>query len=115
MTNNSNDIVPVSAIDFDEIKRRGGANLGEEDYDLVRCASCGRVYLIECEVFTVLVDAEDLQLRADPDNGFNCLGCGWKFPFREAWLGPTGPAEMKVTWAQLLAGPWSWILKSTQQ
>ena len=108
--NPDDDVVPASAIDFDLIKKRGGNNLGEEDYDVVKCGQCKQIYLIECEVFTVLLDPADLSKRDNtPNEGFHCISCNWSFPFLEAWIGPKGPASMRVTWKELAESPWRWI------
>jgi hypothetical protein len=45
--------VPESAIDYEAVLRRGGRNLGDEDFALFKCPSCNRLYLMDYEVDTV--------------------------------------------------------------
>jgi hypothetical protein len=58
------DLVPENAIDYDEVFRRGGRNLGDEDFALFKCPACGRIYLLEYEVDTAYLDPDDLSVRA---------------------------------------------------
>jgi len=57
-------LVPETAIDYEEIFARGGRNLGDEDFALFKCPSCGQIYLLEYEVDTAFLDADDLSRRA---------------------------------------------------
>jgi hypothetical protein len=50
------DLVPEDAINYDEVFRRGGHNVGDEDFALFKCPNCGRIYLLEYEVDTVYLD-----------------------------------------------------------
>jgi hypothetical protein len=47
------EFVSEAVIDYAEVFRRGGRNLGDEDFALFKCPKCGRVYLLEYEVDTV--------------------------------------------------------------
>src|SRR5687768_18512016 len=82
------DLVPESAIDYDEIFRRGGRNHGDEDFALFKCPSCGRIYLLEYEVDTAYLDPDDLSRRANVvEDSFDCVGCGQRIPQGEPWSG----------------------------
>jgi hypothetical protein len=112
------DAVPESALDYDEILRRGGGNCGDEDFALCKCPHCGRVYLVEYEVDTLYLDPADLGRRISIDigwSGFHCAGCGGPFPERIAWVGPKAPERMQVTWAELAASPWRWVARRTRE
>jgi hypothetical protein len=105
------EFVPEEALDREKILRRGGANLGDEDFELFKCPRCGRVYLLENEVDTVYLDPADLSRRADVVNAsFTCVGCGQAFP-GAAWVGPNAGDEYKVTWGLLQASGWSWVAR----
>ncbi len=105
------EFVPEQALDTQEVRRRGGANLGDEDFALFKCPRCNRVYLLEHEVDTVYLDPADLSRRADVVNAsFACVGCGQKFP-DAAWAGPNAADEYKVTWGLLQASGWSWVAR----
>ncbi len=103
---NLNDI--VDDLDYDEIFARGGANCGEEEFDLVKCPHCGWIYMIECEVFTIYVNPHDLDEKGAVNAlRFECLNCGGKFP-EDAWSGPKATVDLTVTWAELARSPWHW-------
>jgi predicted RNA-binding Zn-ribbon protein involved in translation (DUF1610 family) len=106
------DLVPETAIDYDEVFRRGGRNLGDEDFALFKCPSCGRIYLLEYEVDTAYLDADDLSRRADVVQGsFDCVACGRRIPDDEPWIGPKADLKFGVTWQELEASRWSWIVR----
>jgi rubredoxin len=108
----SSDLVPETAIDYDEVFRRGGRNLGDEDFALFKCPSCGRVYLIDYEVATIYLDAEDLSKRADADPGsIRCTECRYEFRADEPIIGPEAHRKFGVTWSDLSVSPWSWIAR----
>ncbi len=87
------EFVPESAIDYDEVFRRGG-----------------RIYLMDYEVDTVYLDAGDLSKRTDADPGsLRCLGCGYEFRADEPIIGPKADLKFAVTWSDLSSSPWSWI------
>ncbi len=104
---NLNDI--VDDLDYDEIFARGGANCGEEEFDLVKCPHCGWIYMIECEAFTVYVNPHNLKEYGDLIGlHFECLKCGGNFP-EDAWSGPKATVDLTVTWAELARSPWHWV------
>ena len=108
----STDLVPETAIDYDEVFRRGGRNLGDEDFALFKCPSCGHIYLIDYEVDTVYLDAGDLSKRSDADPGsLRCVECGYEFRPDEPIIGPKADKKFWVTWGELSASPWSWITR----
>jgi hypothetical protein len=109
--------VPEIALDYDEIRRRGGANCGDEDFALCKCPHCGRVYLVEYEVDTLYLDPVNLDRRVGINigvSGFCCDECGGMFPERIAWIGPKAPEAMQVTWQDLVASPWRWVAARTR-
>ncbi len=111
------DAVPEEVLDYAEILRRGGSNCGDEDFALCKCPHCGRVYLIEYEVDTLYLDADDLGRRESiylGESSFVCEGCRGKFP-RGAWIGLKAPATMQVTWQELAASPWRWVTARTRE
>ena len=106
------DLVPETAIDEAEVIRRGGRNLGDEDFALFKCPSCGHVYLIDYEVETVYLDGTDLSRRARiAGTSFACLGCGAWMPDDEPWIGPEASRRYGVTWKDLAASDWSWVAR----
>ncbi|MGC1272422.1 MAG: hypothetical protein WBC44_01850 [Planctomycetaceae bacterium] len=112
------DVVPEGALDYKEIFRRGGANCGDEDFALCKCPRCGRVYLLEYEVDTIYLDAEDLARRASvtaypPD--FRCVECSGQFPNNGAWIGTKAPPQMQVRWQDLVKSPWRWVTIRTRE
>jgi predicted RNA-binding Zn-ribbon protein involved in translation (DUF1610 family) len=103
--------VPDEALDYGEIFRRGGANLGDEDFALFKCPNCDRVYLMDWEVDTVYLDPHDLRRRVDVFNkGFVCERCGVEVP-SGPWAGPRASDRFRVTWGLLADSEWSWIIK----
>jgi hypothetical protein len=109
------DLVPETAIDYEEIFRRGGQNCGDEDFALFKCPSCCHIYLLEYEVDTAYLDADNLSLRANIFNqSFECVGCGQLIPNDEPWIGPRAHPKFGVSWAELEASKWSWIARRHQ-
>jgi hypothetical protein len=108
-----NDLVPETAIDYEEVFRRGGRNHGDEDFALFKCPLCGWVYLLEYEVDTVYLDGNDLSRRALIfENTFSCLGCGNSVPHDEPWAGPKASTRFGVTWEELAESDWAWVVRS---
>jgi hypothetical protein len=108
--------VPESAIDYVAIIERGGANLGDEDFALFKCPTCGFVYLLEYEVDTVYLDGNDLAQRqdvTDPARGFVCISCQKQFP-SGVWAGPRAEEKFLVTWGELQRSPWFWAARPSQ-
>jgi hypothetical protein len=104
------DFVNESDIDYDEVFRRGGRNLGDEDFALFRCPSCGRIYLIDYEVDTVYLDGNDLARRADTEsNDLRCGTCGYAFV--APIIGPTADSKYWVSWDDLSRSSWVWIAR----
>ena len=104
------DLVPESAIEYQEVFRRGGRNLGDEDFALFKCPSCGRIYLIDYEVDTVYLDPDDLSQRSAAESVDNCVACG--LPLGAGpWIGPKAHASFCVSWQDLEASRWSWIAR----
>lgn len=103
------DFVPEESIDYGEVFRRGGRNLGDEDFALFKCPNCGRIYLLECEVDTVYLDPNDLTRRVPVYGGsFECVACGWEVPKDAPWVGPKASPRFGVSWTELEASEWSW-------
>jgi predicted nucleic-acid-binding Zn-ribbon protein len=103
--------VPETAIDHDAVIRRGGRNLGDEDFALFKCPRCRAVYLLEYEVDTVYLDGADLSKRfdaTDPSKDFICLRCNIAVP-AGAWVGPKADDAFRVTWPELKASSWAWV------
>ena len=102
------DLVPETAIDYDEVFRRGGRNVSDEDFALFKCPSCRRIYLLEYEVDTAYLDPDDLSRRAPVfDGSFDCVECGHRIPEDEPWIGPKAHPKFGVTWSELEASRWS--------
>lgn len=111
------EFVDENDLDCDEILRRGGANLGDEDFALCKCPACSRLYLIEYEVDTIYLDPLDLQRRLPINisvSEFSCEQCGNIFPQDSAWIGEKAPISMRVTWSDLAASQWCWIAERTR-
>jgi hypothetical protein len=73
--------------------------------------------LIEYEVDTLYVDAEDLTRRVPIDigsSGYDCEKCGGEFPRGVAWIGKKSPEAMQVTCKDLEESPWRWVTHRTQ-
>jgi len=103
------EFVPEEALDYEEIYKRGGDNYGDEDFALIKCPSCDRIYLMDYEVDTVYLDPDNLASRLWPTSSVMiCVECSERFP-DYPWLGPKAPVELKVAWELLESSPWSWI------
>jgi hypothetical protein len=110
------DFVSEADIDYDEIFRRGGRNLGDEDFAFFKCPSCCRVYLAEYEVDTVYVDGGDLSKRQAIEKClFDCLTCGHHFSGDRPWIGDGAPAEFQVTWNMLARSSWAWAVRRLRE
>ncbi len=113
----SNEIVPESSIDYDEVFRRGGANCGDEDFALCKCPDCESIYLIEYEVDTIYTSAENLSQREHINirmSSFVCKSCSLSWS-PGPWIGPDAPATMCVSWNDLASSPWYWITRITRE
>jgi predicted RNA-binding Zn-ribbon protein involved in translation (DUF1610 family) len=112
------EFVAESALDAIEICRRGGRNLGDEDFALFKCPQCKKIYLCDHEADTVYLDAKDLSQREDiAFERFVCPGCSFLFPeFGWLWAGADDLPDPKygdyaVFWPELLASEWKWSVK----
>ena len=97
-------------LDYGEIYRRGGENLGGEDFALFKCPFCDCVYLMDYEVPTVYFDGLDLSRRADPTPSFHCVGCGQRLPDDKAWVGENPAPKFRVSWELLAGSDWAWTV-----
>lgn len=108
------EFVPETAISYEAIFERGGANCGDEGFALFKCPNCGHIYLFEYEVDTVYLDANDLKKRIMVlENSFDCLGCGEEVPQDGAWSGSCVDDRFRVTWAELNASDWAWAVRQS--
>ena len=110
--NLSDCFVPESAIDYDAVMARGGANSGDEDFAFFKCPACKAVYLMEYEDDTVYLDGRDLSQRlgtAAIDQGFICTHCHRLIP-NGIWIGPRAEERFQVTWRELQASAWAWAV-----
>jgi hypothetical protein len=108
-------LVPEQALDYTEIFRRGGKNLGDEDFALFKCPNCGQVYLIEYEVDTVYLNASDLSQRVPVyDSSFGCVACGQQVPDDTPWIGRRQDKRFAVTWTDLAGSEWKWVAQATR-
>ena len=89
-------------LDYDEIYRRGGENLGDEDFALFKCPFCDCVYLMDYEVPSIYFDALDLS--------FHCAGCGQRLPDDKAWVGENPAPKFRVPWELLARSDWAWTV-----
>lgn|SRR5262245_9468697 len=96
-------------LNYDEIIRRGGHNYGDEDFAVLKCPFCARIYLIDYEVDTIYLEPGDLSVRTPVYFGFKCEGCGAYFP-EPPWLGEAAPDSMRVRWEDLVRTDWAWIV-----
>src|SRR5882757_9587436 len=104
------DLVPETAIDYAEVYRRGGHNLGDEDCALFKCPACGQIYLIDYEVDTIYIDGDDLSRRMDANTDeLNCVKCGYQFLANEPIVGPKADLKFAATWPDLKNSRWAWI------
>jgi hypothetical protein len=101
--------VPEEALDQKEIERRGGSNLGDEDFALFKCPHCHSIYLMDYEVDTVYLDPHDLNQRVSAFDGFTCAACNEPVP-EGRWVGPHVEDRFRVTWGELLSSHWSWVV-----
>lgn len=105
------EFVPESAIDYDEVFRRGGRNCGDEDFALFKCPRCDQVYLMEYEVDTVYLNGKDLSLRANVvSESFDCTNCHQTVPDDVPWVGPKASTRFQVTWEELATSDWAWAV-----
>ncbi|WP_140627766.1 hypothetical protein [Methylibium rhizosphaerae] len=103
--------VPESAVNYEAVFRRGGRNMGDEDFALFKCPNCGHVYLMDYEVDTVFLDGDDLSKRDDlfdESHPFVCSSCEQPMP-NGVWVGPHAEERFQVTWLELKASRWSWV------
>lgn len=108
-------LVPETTLDYSEIFRRGGKNLGDEDFALFKCPNCGQVYLMEYEVDTVYLNASDLSQRVNVfDSSFDCAACGQRVPDDTPWIGRRQDKRFAVTWEELAASGWKWVSSQTR-
>jgi hypothetical protein len=111
----ADELVPEEAINDAEVFRRGGRNLGDEDFGLFKCPNCGRVYLLEYEVETVYLDPNDRSGRLPVySDRFDCVACGLRVPDGEPWAGPKASPRFRVTWGELSQSDWRWIARRPQ-
>ena len=100
-------------IDHAEIMSCGGANCGDEDFAVFACPHCRHVYLLEYEVDTAYLDANDLSKRVSVFNcGFSCVSCHKEIESDTAWVGSRAPERFRVLREELLSSDWRWILKT---
>jgi hypothetical protein len=110
------EFVPETAIDYDEIFRRGGQNGGDEDFALFKCPACAQVYLLEYEIDTVYLDGRDLSVRVSVvDDPFNCTRCGSDVSNVELWAGLKAPSRFLVTWDELRRSDWAWAVRTSME
>jgi predicted RNA-binding Zn-ribbon protein involved in translation (DUF1610 family) len=115
MSGPAGDLVPENAIDYAEVFRRGGRNLGDEDFAVFKCPTCGQVYLLEYEVDTVYLDPNDLSRRLPVHSDtFDCVTCGQRVPDDEPWVGPKASPRFGVTWGELRRSDWRWVARSAE-
>jgi hypothetical protein len=103
--------VEERVIDYEAVIRRGGANLGDEDFALFKCPTCSRIYLLEYEVDTIYLDGTDPSQRYDDTDSsrrFVCVGCHLPLPEGRV-AGPRRQDQFLVTWKELKESPWAWI------
>lgn len=111
------DFVEETDVDYHKILSRGGANGGNEDYALFRCPACGRIYLIDYEVDTVFLDADDLARRVSipgEDDSFPCANCGRRLDSQSIWEAlriEEDTEDWRVTWGSIQSSPWAWAVK----
>jgi hypothetical protein len=111
----TSDLVPETAIDYDEVYRRGGHNFGNEHFALFKCPNCGHIYLLEHEVETAYLDPSDLSIRVNVfKDSLDCLNCSNRIPDNEPWIGPKARSEFGVTWPELKASRWAWIIGNSE-
>ena len=107
------DAVPETAIDYDDVLRRGGANCGDEDFALCKCPHCCTIYLIDYEADTLYLDPENLASRVGV-SGLTCQGCGGALPEKTPWIGQDAPEAMQINWNDLASSPWRWVTHRTR-
>ncbi len=111
------DFVKETDINYYEIWKRGGANGGDEDYALFRCPNCRTTYLMDYEVDTVFLDADDLARRVSisgSDDSFPCVSCGRPLDSHSIWKAlriEDDTADWRVTWDSIRSSPWAWAVK----
>ena len=89
----------------DEIEARGGAVLGDDDFEIVACTSCGCQYLYNAEVLQLYYDPKDLKkiyLYFEGNEIPPCRQCG-----TQEWTFDELNADDEVI---VKSGPWSWAL-----
>jgi len=115
--NHMGDFVKETDINYYEIWKRGGANGGDEDYALFRCPKCRTTYLIDYEVDTVFLDADDLARRVSisgSGDSFPCVSCGRPLASHSIWKVlrvEDDTADWRVTWDSIRSSPWAWAVE----
>lgn len=106
--------VAETQIDYHEIIRRGGANGGDEDFAFIRFPNCEQIYLINYEVDTVYIDANDLSRRIgfySPNDVIACVNCGKSLLAEQIWAALRSGAEAldwQVPWEAFRQSAWAW-------
>lgn len=104
--------IEVGEIDYAEVIARGGANCGDEDFAVFACPHCRHAYLLEYEIDTAYLDANDLSKRVSVfDTGFTCISCQKEIDSDTAWVGPRAPEKFRVLRPEFVHSDWQWILK----
>lgn len=118
------EFVQESDLDFEAIYARGGANCGNEDYLVFKCAHCDGVFLVDSEVDTVFPYPADLKRRFTPSDSeptFACSRCGRQIGLGSAYgahqvaIGYRPETDDQTAWLvtheMLRKSPWSWLLR----
>ncbi len=109
--------VTEAEINYRQVIRRGGTSGGDENFAFVRCPSCGQIYLIDHEVDTAYLDANDLSRRVpfhSPGDAIACAQCGEPLLAEQIWAairGDTGTLDWQVPWEQFQGSGWAWAAR----
>jgi len=86
------------------IEKDGGYTLGDEDFDVFRCPTCRKIYLIDYEVEAIYFDPEDLS-KMSTYSLFVCPKCSYDFR-NKIILGEQADIMFRVTKMELENSKW---------
>ncbi len=88
-------------INTDEIFRRRGQGMGDEDFEFTKCPLCNAIFLVDEEHLTIYLDPDDLTNREA--HGEICPNCVRRWIIENRSL-----TDWDVTWDEFEQSDWSW-------
>jgi len=99
-------------LDSEKILQRleeAGLLQGDEDFEVFKCPSCHKIFLINHEWDDIFLDANDLT-KSTGYNFLYCPNCRY-IMHNKIIIGKKADNDFRVTRKQLQASAWHWILK----